>query len=287
MKTEKTDLYSYFGVERPKGANGYINSYIHSFSAYYPTRVRPAIIVIAGGGYSGICEREGEPVALAYFAKGFNVFTLEYSVAPVTYPAQLIEGCMAVAYVKDNAESLGIDKNHVAVAGFSAGGHLAAMTATLFSEKEVLGALKNKSDLARPDAVILGYPVITSGLNSHSESIANLTGGNKSLFEKVSIEKQVSKNSAPAFIWGTADDGLVPGENAMLYASACKDKEVFFEFHMFSSGPHGLGLCNKETATPNGRVADSTVQDYIRPDIEIWFDMSLDFLNSLGFCVFD
>ena len=287
MKAEKIDLYSYFNVERPKGASGYLNTYIHSESVYYPTRVRPAMIVIAGGGYSGICEREGEPVALAYFAKGYNVFTLEYSVAPVTYPAELIEGCMAVAYVKDNAEKSGIDGGHVAVAGFSAGGHLAAMTATLFAESEVINALKDKASLARPDAVVLGYPVITSEGFSHAESIINLTGNNRALFEKVSLEKQVKKNSSPAFIWGTVNDGLVPSENSFLYALACKAKGVFFEFHMFADGPHGLGLCNKETATPSGRVPNSTVQDYIRPDVGVWFDMSTAFLDKLGFTVKD
>ncbi len=287
MFLEKVDLYNYFGVQKKEKSGGYIKEYVHSSSSYYPTRIRPAIIVIAGGGYSGICEREGEPVALAYFAKGYNVFTLEYSVAPITYPAQLIEGCMAVAFVKDNAARLGIDKNHVAVAGFSAGGHLAAMTATLYGEKEVLNALKEKSVLARPDAVVLGYPVISSGKFRHEGSIDCLTGGNTALFEKVSLEKQVDKNSSPAFIWGTVNDGLVKSENSLAYASACKDKGVFFELHMYADGPHGLGLCNKETATPFGRVLDSTVEEYIRDDVATWFDMSVDFLTGLGFEVYD
>ena len=286
MTTEKIDLYSFFGLKK-SGCGGFLNTYIHGFSKYYPTRVRPAMIVIAGGGYSGICEREGEPIALAYFAKGYNVFTLEYSCAPSVYPTQLVEGCMAVAYVKANAKSLGIDAEQVAVAGFSAGGHLTAMTATLFSEEAVKKALKDKSELARPDAVVLGYPVITADESAHAGSIENLTGGDRSLFDKVSLEKQVSKNSSPAFVWGTVDDDLVPSENAFEYVRSCRKHGVPFEFHLYESGRHGLGLANKETATPEGRVLNSTIEEYIRPDVETWFEMSVNWLERKGFVVRD
>ena len=286
MIAEKIDLYAYFGAER-KTESGYLNVYIHSRSKYYPSRIRPAMIVIAGGGYSGICEREGEPIALAYFAKGFDVFTLEYSCVPHKYPTQLTEGCMAIAYVKSNAETFGIDPELVAVAGFSAGGHLAAMTANLFDETAVKQALKSKSALARPDAVVLGYPVISSGEFANESSIANLAGNDPALREKISLEKQVTAKSSPAFIWATVNDDLVPSENALLYALSCKKSGVPFALHLYEDGRHGLGLANRETATPEGRVLNSTVEEYVRPDIATWFDMSLDWLESKGFTVKD
>ena len=281
MQTEKVDLYKYFGVKRKNNESGYLNSFIHSFSKYYPTRKRPSIIVVAGGGYSGICEREGEPVALAYAGKGYNVFTLEYSCAPYSYPTQLIEGCMAVAYVKLNAEKFGINK--VAMAGFSAGGHLTAMVANLFTEQCVKDILQRNCNLSRPDAIVLGYPVISSAESAHLDSIKNLTANNESLFEKVSLEKQVKKDSSPTFIWTTVNDDLVPSENAFLYANSCKKNNVAFELHAFCDGHHGLALANKETATPLGRVLNSTVEDYIKPDVEPWFEMSITFLKKFGF----
>lgn len=287
MNVERIDLYKYFGLKREENKCGYLNAFLHGFSKYYPNRVRPAIIVIAGGGYSGICEREGEPIALAYFAKGYNVFTLEYSCAPNVYPTQLIEGCMAVAFVKYNSKRLCINSQQVAVAGFSAGGHLAGMTATLFEESCVQDALKEKKSLSRPDAVILGYPVITSGKFSHKGSIENLTGGKLNLYDKVSLEKQVEENSSPAFIWGTVNDDLVPSENAFSYAYACKKKGVKFEFHLYEDGRHGLGLANEQTATPEGRVLNSTIEEYIRPDVSTWFEMSLTWLKKRGFKIED
>ena len=287
MKVERIDLYEYFGLKRDENKSGYLNAYLHGYSKYYPTRVRPAMIVIAGGGYTGICEREGEPIALAYFAKGYNVFTLEYSCAPNAYPTQLIEGGLAVAFVKDNAERLCVNFNQVAVAGFSAGGHLAGMTATLFGENYIEDVLKEKKKLARPDAVILGYPVISSGEFAHQGSIDNISGCDKKLYDKVSLEKQVKENSSPAFIWATVNDDLVPSENAFSYAYACKKKGVKFEFHLYEDGRHGLGLANKQTATPNGRVLNSTVEEYIRTDVATWFDMSVTWLEKRGFNIED
>lgn len=287
MTTSRVDLYEYFGLKRQSDEKGFLNAYIHGKSTYYPTRMRPAMIVIAGGGYSGICEREGEPIALAYFGKGYNVFTLEYSCAPHHYPTQLIEGCLAVAFVKDNAINLGVKKDCVGVAGFSAGGHLAGMTGTLFNEDCIREILKEKSSFARADAVVLGYPVITADKFSHGGSIVNLTGGDKDLYQKVSLEKQVNKDSSPAFVWGTVNDDLVPSENALLYVLACKKNGVAVELHLYEDGKHGLGLATKQTATPNGRVLDSTVQDYERADVATWFELSITWLFKRGFTIED
>ena len=148
------------------------------YSEFCPNRTRPAMIVIPGGAYAFCSQREGEPVALYYLSKGYNAFVLDYSVAPVAYPYQLIEGCMAVAYVRDNAKEFGVDAEHVGAIGFSAGGHLTGMLATMTDEKPVLNALKDKANLCKPNAVILSYPVITAGEFEHKGSIDDLSTGN-------------------------------------------------------------------------------------------------------------
>ena len=110
METKRIDLYEYFGVKKPEGPNAeaILEYCLHSRSSFYPSRTHPAMIVCAGGGYYGICEREGEPVAAAYFGHGYQMFVMRYSCAPQKYPTQLIEGAMAVAYVRKNAAELQI-----------------------------------------------------------------------------------------------------------------------------------------------------------------------------------
>lgn len=283
METKRVDLYGYFGLKRPEGARGALEYCLHSRSAYYPDRVHPAILAAAGGGYTGICEREGEPVASAYFGKGYNIFVMEYSTAPLHYPVQLLEGAMAVAYIKRNAEALGIDREHVAVMGFSAGGHFAGMLATLFDEPAVRDALKEHAEFARPDAVIMGYPVITAGRFTDRGTIANISGKDDELGKRLSLETRVTSDSVPAFIWTTANDELVPCENSLLMAAAYQKKGVPFELHIYESGHHGLGLATEETATPGGRVLHSTVEEYIQPAVATWFELSVTWLKNRGF----
>ena len=76
------------------------------------------------------------------------------------------------------------------------------------------------------------------------------------------MDKHVNAKTAPAFIWHTAEDGLVPVQNSLLYAHALADNGISFELHVYPYGPHGLALCNKETSV--GQPALD------RPECERW-----------------
>ena len=94
---------------------------------------RPAMVVLPSGGYTHLCPREGEPIALEFMADGANGFVLNYSVKPCAYPQQLLEVAAAFEYIKTHAEELCVDPQKIAVLGFSAGGHLAQATAPCFT----------------------------------------------------------------------------------------------------------------------------------------------------------
>ena len=274
MVCEKIDLYKYFGVKKQDKAQGFLNVYLPE-APDYPTRVRPAMLVVAGGGYAFVSGREKECVALSYVVNGFAAFTLEYSVAPVRFPAQLLEGAMAIAYIRENAAKLCVKPDKIAAIGFSAGGHLAAMLATLFDRVEIKAALKDKAALARPDAVILSYAVISSGEKAHRGSFDNLCGAeNAQLQKELSLENCVTANSSPAFIWATADDGCVPSENSLYMASAYKAAGVPFELHIFAHGTHGLSLATEETGG-------------INKPVQQWLPLSVTWLKERGFVLND
>ena len=274
MFCEKIDLYQYFGVKKQDKAEGFINVYLPE-APDYPTRLRPAMLVIAGGGYGFVSPREKECVALAYVTKGFVAFTLEYSVAPVRFPAQLVEGAMAMAFIRKNADKFRIKPDKIAAIGFSAGGHLAGMLGTLYDHAEVKTALKEKAAIVRPDAVILSYPVITSGEKAHRGSFNNLCGAdNLSLQKELSLETCVTANSSPAFIWATANDNGVPSENSLFMALAYKAAGVPFELHIFESGVHGLSLATEETGSVNEPV-------------QKWLELSVTWLKNRGFTLSD
>lgn len=276
MKTQIIDLYEQFGLQRKDGAQGVLSVYsVQRSKEFCPKRKRPAMLVLGGGAYAYVSDREKEPIALYYLSQGFNVFVLEYSVAPLTFPTALIEACMAMAYIRENADEFCIDKKHVVAIGFSAGGHLLGTLSTMYDCAEVKFALGEKYKLCRPDASIFSYPVVSSDKTiSHQGSIDNLCAGDEKIIKRVSIEKNVTKDVPPAFIWTTVDDACVPSENSLELAYAYKRAGVPFELHIFETGVHGLSVATKETNLENKAV-------------RAWLELSVVWLKNRGFDFID
>lgn len=241
-------------------------------------RKRPAIVVCPGGGYGHLSPREAEPIALQYLAADIAAFVLRYSIYPEAgFPRCVLEALSAIKTVRENADNWNIDVNKIAIIGFSAGGHLAASAGAFWNApfaKECLG----DTALLKPNAAILSYPVITSGPWAHQGSIDNLIGADASneLKELVSIEKQVSSDYPPTFLWHTATDGLVPAMNSLLMAQALAEKEIPYELHIYPQGPHGLSLADERTAK-----ADHP--QFIIPYVTHWVDDSIQFLKEIAF----
>ena len=125
---------------------------------------RWAVLILPGGGYERIAPAEGEPVALAFLAAGIQAFVLSYSVLPALWPRQFLEGAAALAWMRANAPELGFRPDQVAVCGFSAGGHLAGCLAGGYAEPLLNERLGLTPEQVRPDAAILGYPVVHEAL---------------------------------------------------------------------------------------------------------------------------
>ena len=108
----------------------------------------------------------------------------------------LIDAAGAILHIRRNAEQFGTDPAKIAICGFSAGGHLAASTAILWDAEPVQTALGIHGTEARPDAVVLGYPVITAGEYRHDGSIVNLCGDDADLRATMSLENPGPRRSA-------------------------------------------------------------------------------------------
>ena len=212
----------------------------------------PAMLVLPGGGYAGICaDREGEPIAVAFSALGFKCFVLHYSVgAAAKFPAPLVEASLAMHYIKANAAKYGIDPERVFVVGFSAGGHLAGALGTMWHKVWREEKLDMPEGANRPCGMILSYPVACYFEGTHLETFGNAIG-KESFTEdeaaRVSLDKQVDADTVPAFLWHTVDDELVSVENTLRLASALCRQGVYTELHVFPHGPHGEATANEVT----------------------------------------
>ena len=248
-----------------------LTTYVRSTSnAIEPDRKRASVLICPGGGYGMVSDRENEPIALAFVALGYNAFVLRYSTADLNdekYPTQLLESSAALAYSRRNSEKYHVKAESIAVCGFSAGGHMAAMLGNLWNEKVVTERLGIEFGENKPNGMILSYPVITGGEFAHRGSFEKLLGENpdKDILFKCSLENSVGEQTPPAFIWHTLTDGAVPVENSFLFASALKKANIPFELHIYPDGPHGLSLGTRETISP--------IADRFNPHVSSWIDL--------------
>lgn len=244
-----------------------LETYLTDNRAVEPERRRPLVLIFPGGAYAYRSDREAEPVALRLLSLGIQSVVVRYSVAPARYPKALEEAAEAVSYARARAEEWLCDPHRIAVLGFSAGGHAAAHIALKWH------TLPQQKD-CRPDAMILAYPVITSGEYAHRGSIENLLGdAYESLKDEVSLEHFVREDTPPVFLWHTREDGSVPVENSLLMAQALSRQGVSFELHIWQRGEHGLSLASDQVY-PSGA-------DRIRPECQEWIDLAARWLRQL------
>ena len=240
--------------------------------------LKDAILVIPGGGYSVICDdREGHPIAMAFAARGINAFVLKYSVGEQAVNYQpLIDASVAMAYLKRNADCFGISPDRISCVGFSAGGHLSASLGCLWHLPQVQTRAEIEYGENRPLVTVLGYPVISGVCSPHAGSFRKLCGKEMPTEEELrafSLELHVDEKTAPAFIFHTSEDAVVPVRNALCYAGALADAGHPFELHVYPYGPHGLALANR--VTERGNPA------FIHPEAERWVDDAVRFINSI------
>lgn len=240
---------------------------------------RNAILVIPGGGYGGLAaEREGEPVALAFAARGYNAFVLHYSVGrKKVFPAQLIEASLAMKHIKDNAEEYGIDPAKVFVTGFSAGGHLAGSLGIMWNKDEIYKAIEMPYGYNKPAGMMLVYPVVT-GIKPYMdmETFGNLFGNDapdRELLEQASLEVQVHAEACPLFLVHTSNDEDVDVRNSLCLAEHYREYGLQFEMHIYPDAPHGVALGN--------RITRCNVEKWENPAIAKWVDHAADWAESV------
>jgi acetyl esterase/lipase len=223
--------------------------------------VKPAVLVLPGGGYSFCSDREAEPIALAYAAEGFQAFVLRYSVGEKAVGRQpLKEAGEAVGLIRRQAGEWSLFPDRIAVCGFSAGGHLGAWVSLMGS--------------AKPDAAILCYPATRLAKPGvHSRIAACLLGDGYSDgdAESVNLAGHVTPEAPPMFAWITADDAIIDARSVLAYADAYAAAKRPFELHVFQSGQHGLSLAKPTTASGRLAMADASVAAWLPMSVEwLW-----------------
>ena len=209
----------------------------------------PAVLVLPGGGFRTVSFREGEPIAQAYFAKGYHGFVLKYTTVTdskdATIETPMHEVDEAIKYMRENANSLHLNENQICLVGFSGGGHLAAAVSTHANN--------------RPNAMILGYPGIV-----HSDLRA---------MDCPDICECVDSRTPETFMFAMNRDSVTPPKHILSFAKALSENNIEFEIHMYKGVGHGLSLGTSYTCSGFG--------DDVKTRYSKWFDMSVEWLKDV------
>jgi acetyl esterase/lipase len=210
-----------------------------------------AIIVAPGGAYLGLASNlEGRQVADWFTVRGFTAFVLRYRKGPQNlFPIPLQDGQRAIRLVRSLSEKYSYSTDRVGIIGFSAGGHLAASTATLFDQGPPASSDAIDQLSARPDFAILGYPWLNAMESAQGSEITycsvthGVTPAQCAAFKTAYTPKlHVTSHTPPTFIYATSDDKTVPVRASFEFYEAMVKAGAPVEMHLFGRGSHGSGL---------------------------------------------
>lgn len=272
MRVEKIELPGAgYGAE-----SATLTAYVQDNVADQAARRRSGVVICPGGGYAFCSDREAEPIALAFLARGCQAFVLDYTVldeaeAQPLLPAPQVDLAHALALVRSRADEWHVDTRDLGVLGCSAGAHLCATFTALMRDEGFLAAAGVTPDEACAAWQILCYPVVdlNAGWPPDPAYAARICSEGSSLRRAQDL---VNPATPPAFLWHTAVDATVPVRNAYLYAAALAGHGVDHECHVFHEGRHGLSLATEQVAHHPGDVL---------PHVDRWLDLALEWLREL------
>lgn len=195
-----------------------------------------AVIICPGGAYVGLAvTTQGYDFAEWLNSIGITGIVLKYRMPNGNKEIPLDDVQESIRYIREHAAESGIKENRIGIAGFSAGGHLAALSATLYSEEGISN---------RPDFSMLFYPVISMGQHTQKDTFQNLLGAtpSSSVIESYSCEMQVRTNTPPALILVSDDDTVVSPVNSTLYYEALQQQGISAKLQVFPQGDHAWGI---------------------------------------------
>ena len=236
---------------------------------------RGIFIVCAGGGFLFKSFNEALPVAEYFYDQGINAAILDYHVSSGNemgidngaFRMAGDDGLAAVRYLRANAAELGIDPDHIAIGGFSAGGMLSGYVATRFDYGDPAAQDPLQKVSSRPDAALILYGAFSS-TSSIPAGPGAMTREEIAKACELDNVRHIRTDCPPMFVFQTHGDDPRIGLNFCMELAV---HGVPYEIHTFEDGPHGGGLYNGKDETPDV------------PHTSLWSMIAADWLRTRGF----
>ncbi len=217
---------------------------------------RPIFMYIHGGGWVvGDKREQGLPILHHLARNGWVCFTVNYRLSPIAgWPDQLVDVKFALAWIRAHAHEYGGDPSFVAVAGGSAGGHLAALVGLTGNQPRYQPGFESADTSAQAVAPIYGITDVTNRLGVQNPQFvpmlmepvvikAYLEDEPEKFFAASPID-QVHPDAPPFVVSQGERDTMAPVEEARAFVeellATSKQRVVYFEFpgaqHIFDLG---------------------------------------------------
>lgn len=251
----------------------YVDAYIlDAITSPETDKCRGAVIITPGGGYKYTTDREGEPVAMKFAAAGYHTFVLHYRVMPEKVTDPLEDLARTIVMLRKNSKEWRIDKDNISICGFSAGGHLAASLGVYWNHEFLSELVGVENDLLKPNRLILGYPALSMKVPKSKFLVERLANGDESFADFLSVDKHVSSDTPPVFMWHTASDDTAPVQNSHIFALSLSEFEIPYEMHVFPYGPHGQSVVEDHVYTHMPNIYSS--------DCAQWVELALKWMKK-------
>ena len=244
------------------------------FSPIHPTG--QTILFIHGGGWRSGNRSQHEPLAKTLAARGYHVFLVEYRLSTeALYPAAMQDVKSALTWLRNHAKQKHLHPQKIAIAGFSAGGQMAALLGT--TQDESLFGPKNppRSIAAVIDIDgILAYihPESGEGDDRVRTSAATHYFGyskteNPALWNQASALNHVSASDPPFLIINSQESRMHAGRDDL--AEKMKRLGTQTQIHTFPNAPHTFCMI-EEWFEPTVHLMDSFLQGVFKPKPRRW-----------------
>lgn len=198
---------------------------------------RPVLIVLPGGGYNYHSAAEAFPIAAHFRDRGFATFVLQYRLRPYGPAVSLLDAQRAVRQLRARRAEFHLDPAHIAMIGFSAGGHLAANVSTHGDDGSPAALDPVDRQSCRLQSTLLVYPSI---LHARLDRTTPAGRDWSNLLALDGLHRLVDPRTPPTFLLVGYDDSRAPYENCLVYAARLHEAGVRFELHVLGAGEHGV-----------------------------------------------
>lgn len=220
----------------------------------------PAVLWIHGGGWR-IGSKEGSKLAVSLASNGFVAASVNYRLSgEAPFPAALEDTKCAIRYLRANAVKYGIDSKRIGVAGDSAGGHLALLTATAHESAGFEGSGGWNQVSSRVSAVLSWYGPAdfsvgpTAFERGYGPSIIAFLGGTLEQrpenYKKASPVTWVSKDDPPLLMFHGNEDTTVPFDQSVRMEEAYRKAGLEVELVKVENAGHNFTPAGNKRISP-------------------------------------